>query len=245
MSLDSIKLMLKLVPSTGLDDGFKKRKEKATQGETVTFPDPCLAASRDEVNAETLLGLGFRDTHVKDSSVKVCEAKKYLRKLSATDANPLFGNGSFSPLYQQTNKTVKRPRASSITSLTDPDPRLLVRLVDASLRLALDGSHVVQRGDLISNAPGIKIHHYRFDRGLADFAPALFRPGYLPVSPPVSAYHFYPSSSFILSLEMYLNHVQTVFHTYLFKVKHSSGNRPPQSLYPFNSLIPFLHNFPE
>ncbi|KAI4162619.1 MAG: hypothetical protein LQ342_003851 [Letrouitia transgressa] len=174
--------MLKLVPSTGLDDGFKKRKEKATQGETVTFPDPCLAASRDEVNAETLLGLGFRDTHVKDSSVKVCEAKKYLRKLSATDANPLFGNGSFSPLYQQTNKTVKRPRASSITSLTDPDPRLLVRLVDASLRLALDGSHVVQRGDLISNAPGIKIHHYRFDRGLADFAPALFRPGYLPLS---------------------------------------------------------------
>ncbi|KAL9047107.1 MAG: hypothetical protein Q9214_000233 [Letrouitia sp. 1 TL-2023] len=172
--------MLKLVSSTGLDNGFKKRRGKATHGETVTFPDPCLAVSRDKVDAEMLLGLGFQGPNAKGNSVTGCEANEYLRKLSATDDNSLLDNGFFPPPNQQTNKTVKRPRDSSITSLTDLDPRLLVRLVDASLRLVLGGSHVIQREDLITNAPGIKIHHYRFDQGLADFAPALFRPGYLP-----------------------------------------------------------------
>ncbi|KAL9612122.1 MAG: hypothetical protein Q9167_003274 [Letrouitia subvulpina] len=180
VSLDSIKLLLKFVPSTGPDNGFKRRREKATHGETITFSDPCLASLKDEVDAEMLLGLGFRGPHAKGNSVTVCGAKEHLGKLSATDANPLLENGISSQRYQHTNKAVKRPRASSITSLTDLDLRLLVRLVDASLRLALGGSYVVQRGDLISSAPGIKIHHYGFDQGLADIAPALFRPGYLP-----------------------------------------------------------------
>lgn len=243
--LDSIKLVLKIIPSTGLDDGIKKRKEKASQGETVPFLDPCLAASIDEADAEMLLGLGHRGPHVRDDSVTVCGFKEYLSKPSATDFKPLFGKGSFLPFSQQTSKTIKRSRTSSITSLTNPDPRLLVRLVDASLRLALGGNYVVQRGYLISNAPGIKIHHYRFGRGLADFAPALFRPGYLPVKPPVSAYPFRSSSSFDLVIENLLVSYSDSFPYMTFDAKHSTGNRPPQSFYPFNCLILYFYSFPK
>ena len=200
VALDGIRLILKLSPCFSTKTVSKKKRIASPGGRLQVDClniSPAVSCGRaneeilldgdlmevDTNNDTDLLLASLEDDRMECSKPPVSNQQQLPNAAPGSSTSPT--THSYNTLQRPyPSRVAKRGSSSSDPASSDTSPLSLTRLIDASLRLAVSGPRVIFRNNLISYAPGVKLINDSPKNfyGLADVAPALFRPGYLPVS---------------------------------------------------------------